>query len=99
MMPAALLILLENNLHRVGNVFGYEICAGVRFGRAVAGLDQDRSHARVPSAADIAGLIAYKKRTAQVQMMIALRFEYHAGSRFSPNRPGRWQIRAIITAV
>src|SRR4030088_2905197 len=81
------------------DIAGGPIGTGVRLVCPVSGLHEDRSHARVPSAADIARLISDQERAAQIETMIALRFEDHARPGLASDRIARGQIGAMITRI
>src|SRR5438270_7111937 len=81
------------------DIAGNPIGAAVFLIRGVTGLNQDRAHAGVLSAADVAGFVADKKRAAKIEALIALRFENHPGAWFSPDRSRGRQIGAMIARI
>src|ERR1043166_3168499 len=98
-MPTALVILLENNFRGVSDVARDPIGAAIVFAGSVTGLDEDRANPGVLSATDVAGLVPNEKRSSQIQMVLALRLENHAGAGFSPNRRRCRQVGTMIAGV
>src|SRR5437764_14148631 len=81
------------------DIAGNPISAAVFLIRAVTGLDQDRAHAGVLAAADVAGFVADKKRAAKIEALIALRFENHPGPWLLPDRSRGRHIGTMIARV
>src|SRR2546423_14767943 len=99
MMPTALLIFLQDNFRRVRNVARNPVRPAIIFPSAETGLDEDGPNAGVSAATDVARFVANEKRSLQIEAMLALRFENHAGARLSPDRRRCRQIRAMIAGV
>src|SRR5947207_7243861 len=84
-MPTALLIFLQDNFRSFGDVTRDPIGSAIVLAGAIASLDENRSNTGILPASNIAGFVPDKKRAAQIQPMIALRFKDHSRSRLAPD--------------
>jgi hypothetical protein len=79
-------MLAQNNFSGMGDISRDPIGPGIRFTGSVSGLDEDCPDAGIAAAPNVAGFVAHQERAAQLKVMIALRFEDHARTRFAPDR-------------
>src|SRR3954464_3915187 len=91
--------MLEDNVGRVSDVPGDPIRPAVVLAGAIAGLDENGANPGVLSAANVARFVADKKGAAQIEPMVALRFENHARAGLSADRVRRRQVGTMITRV